>query len=186
MTRSPWAEILRRAAHQRIPTEAGFPGSRRRTDVSLRLRLPDSGRDRWYPVSCLSGYAGPAGDLTREGTDASDSAAPCGWNGPTIHAPEPPLLLIRAGEGPIPLRAADRCRRRTGFSPCCHVGWGLSSAPGLGSNDNVCATIQKVKHPAREKFFIPSRTRGYAIFGRSARTEFRHDSCNTAPRGERI
>ena len=71
--------------------EAGFLGSRRRTDVFSRLRLRDSGRDRWYPVSCPSGYAGPAGDLTREWTDASDSGAPYEGNGPTLHAPEPPL-----------------------------------------------------------------------------------------------
>jgi hypothetical protein len=46
----------------------------------------------------------------------------------------------------------------------------------------IRATVEKGKHPARQKFFIPSRTRSYAISGRPARPEFRHDSCNTAPR----
>jgi hypothetical protein len=45
--------------------------------------------------------------------------------------------------------------------------------------DHVRATVEKVKHPARKKFFTPSRTRSCAILGRPARTEFRHDSCNT-------
>jgi hypothetical protein len=45
-----------------------------------------------------------------------------------------------------------------------------------------CATVEKVKRPASKKFFIPLGTRSYAILGRLARTEFRHDSCNTAPR----
>jgi hypothetical protein len=57
----------------------------------------------------------------------------------------------------------------------------LSSALGHGSNGYVRATVEEVKHAASEKFFIPSRTRSYAILGRPARTEFRHDSCNTAP-----
>jgi hypothetical protein len=47
---------------------------------------------------------------------------------------------------------------------------------------NICATVEKVKHRASQKFFIPYRTRSCAILGRLARTEFRHDSCNTAPR----
>jgi hypothetical protein len=54
-----------------------------------------------------------------------------------------------------------------------------SHVPG---NDHVCATVQKVKHPAREKFFIPLGARSCALFGRCLRPEFRHDSCNTAPR----
>jgi hypothetical protein len=50
------------------------------------------------------------------------------------------------------------------------------------TNDNVCATVEKVKRPPREKFFIPLGARSCAIFGRCLRTEFRHHSCNTAPR----
>jgi hypothetical protein len=46
----------------------------------------------------------------------------------------------------------------------------------------IRATVEKGKHPASQKFFIPSRTRGYALSGRPARPEFRRDSCNTAPR----
>jgi hypothetical protein len=53
--------------------------------------------------------------------------------------------------------------------------------PTGGLTVNICATVQKVKHPAGEKFFIPWGTRSYANFGRPARTEFRHDSCNAAP-----
>jgi hypothetical protein len=46
----------------------------------------------------------------------------------------------------------------------------------------VCATVEKVKHPASQKFFTPSGVRSCAIPGRGPCTEFRHDSCNTAPR----
>jgi hypothetical protein len=49
-------------------------------------------------------------------------------------------------------------------------------------NDHVRATVEKVKHLASLKFFIPCRTRSYEILEHPARTEFRHDSCNTAPR----
>jgi hypothetical protein len=49
-------------------------------------------------------------------------------------------------------------------------------------NGHVYATVQKVKHLAAEKFFIPLDKRSYVILGRCPRTEFRHDSCNTAPR----
>jgi hypothetical protein len=84
MTRSTWAEILPRAAHRRIPPPARGQALRRpvfSAPAAVRTcfhgcAFGDSGRDRWYPVSCPSGYAGPAGDLTREWTDASDSAAP--------------------------------------------------------------------------------------------------------------
>jgi hypothetical protein len=38
------------------------------------------------------------------------------------------------------------------------------------------------KTPHAREFFIPLSARGYAIFGPRAHTEFRHDSCNTAPR----
>ncbi len=58
----------------------------------------------------------------------------------------------------------------------------VAGIPGTSvGNDNVCATVEKAKHPARKTLSIPCRTRGYVISGRSARTEFRHDSCNTAP-----
>ncbi len=49
-------------------------------------------------------------------------------------------------------------------------------------NEHVCATAEKAKHPASEKFFIPSGTRSYVTSARAARTEFRHDSCNTEHR----
>jgi len=58
------------------------------------------------------------------------------------------------------------------------------------TNGHVCATVDKAKHSASQKFFIPSGARSYAILGHPARTEFRHDSCNadhrwgdTLPRG---
>jgi hypothetical protein len=51
----------------------------------------------------------------------------------------------------------------------------------IGVPGTVCATVQKVKHPAGEKIFIPSGIRSYAPFRLRVRTEFRHDSCNTAP-----
>jgi hypothetical protein len=50
-----------------------------------------------------------------------------------------------------------------------------------GLTVNISATGEKVKRPARRKFFIPFGTRSYAAFGPRLRTEFRHDSCNTAP-----
>jgi len=57
----------------------------------------------------------------------------------------------------------------------------LGARTGFGC-DHVSATVEKAKHPACEKFSIPLRARSCAIFGRCVRTEFRHDSCNTAPR----
>ena len=48
------------------------------------------------------------------------------------------------------------------------------------ANDYVRATVEKVKRPACGEFFIPLATKSCAIWGRDARTEFRHDSCNTA------
>jgi hypothetical protein len=78
---------------------------------------------------------------------------------PTLPHPEPPLLLA--------------------FSDPHVLGnWASGNHP---ANDHVCATIQKVKHPAGEKFFIRLATRSCAAGPRRARTEFRHDSCNTAP-----
>jgi hypothetical protein len=56
----------------------------------------------------------------------------------------------------------------------------LASWREIGSAcDHFHATGQKTKHPASQRFSIPCRTRSCAIFGRPARTEFRHDSCNT-------
>jgi hypothetical protein len=49
-------------------------------------------------------------------------------------------------------------------------------------HDHFRATVEKVKHPAREESSIPSGTRSYGILEPPARTEFRHDSCNTAHR----
>jgi len=73
--------------------------------------------------------------------------------------------------------------------PCLPHGGYRREGPGgfkmlLASvrNGHVCATVQKVKHLAAEKSFIPLGTRSYAIWGPRPRTEFRHDSCNTAPR----
>ena len=50
---------------------------------------------------------------------------------------------------------------------------------GEVGNDNVSATVEKVKRPRSEKFFIPFAMRAYAILGVSFYAEFRHDSCNT-------
>jgi len=50
------------------------------------------------------------------------------------------------------------------------------------AGDQVRATVEKAKRPGSEEFFIPSCPKGYAASDRHARTEFRHDSCNTAPR----
>jgi hypothetical protein len=57
--------------------------------------------------------------------------------------------------------------------------WRQAASSG---RDHVCATVEKTKRGASEKFFIPSGARSYAIFGRRAGTEFRHDSCNAAHR----
>ena len=73
-------------------------------------------------------------------------------------------------------------RPKAALCPRCPL-WQESPGKSAG-NDHVCATVEKVKHPAGEKFFIPSGKRSYAIFWPRARTEFRHDSCNTAHRVE--
>jgi hypothetical protein len=55
--------------------------------------------------------------------------------------------------------------------------------PGKSAGtDHVCATVEEAKHSASKKSFIPSGVRSYAILGPRPRTEFRHHSCNTAPR----
>jgi hypothetical protein len=59
------------------------------------------------------------------------------------------------------------------------VCWNPSSE--LVGNGHVCATVEKVKHSAGKKSFIPSGVRSYTILRPRARTEFRHDWCNTAP-----
>jgi hypothetical protein len=129
---------------------------------------------------------------------------------PTFPHPEPPPLFSASGSTPFPggltlwllrtdpgcVPAPPRlCASRFWLWPRAALGrargsWlksnsrlpvRLSSVLGLGSNDNVCATVEKVKHPVDETFFIPSRIRGYAIFGPHVCPEFRHDSCNTAP-----
>jgi hypothetical protein len=59
----------------------------------------------------------------------------------------------------------------------------LASWREMGSAcDHVCATVGKLKHPVSGEFFIPAGTRSCAILWCCPRTEFRHDSCNTAPR----
>jgi hypothetical protein len=40
------------------------------------------------------------------------------------------------------------------------------------TNDSVCATGQKAKHPANEKFFIPFGTRSYAPSGTTRAQNF--------------
>jgi hypothetical protein len=67
------------------------------------------------------------------------------------------------------------------------IGWqsvpiAVPEIPGESvGNDNVCATVEKVKHSARKKSFTPSGVSSYAVLRPRARTESRHDSCNTAP-----
>jgi hypothetical protein len=102
-------------------------------------------------------------------------------------APQEPLAEM----GPFGHRAGRSFS--TPRNRCTEVGWAVLDGSSLSladfdwggehsppTNDHVCATVEKVKHPASQKFFIPSRTRSCAILGRPARTEFRHDSCNTA------
>ncbi len=66
------------------------------------------------------------------------------------------------------------------------IGWqsvpiSAAQIPGKSvGTDYVGATVEKVKHPARKKSFIPSGVRSYVILRPCARTEFRHDSCNAA------
>ncbi len=62
------------------------------------------------------------------------------------------------------------------------VGMTVLMLPVGGLTVNTCATVEKVKHPACKKFFIPSGTTSYTTFRPPPCTEFRHDSCNTAPR----
>jgi hypothetical protein len=172
MTRSAWAEILPRAAHRWIPTEAGFPGSRRVRTCFCGFAFGDSGRDRWYPVSGPSGYAGPAGDLTREGTDASDSAAPCGWNGPTLHAPEPPLLLSTERASP-----PSRYRRRVLTPPRARA----DCAPA----SRACTTAGRIPGTSRSKP-LSRRSRGFfagipPIYSASSGSERQESTYEPAP-----
>ncbi len=60
--------------------------------------------------------------------------------------------------------------------------WGSAWAKAHPMAGRVCATAEKVKHPAGEKFFTPSGARTCAIPWRGPCTEFRHDSCNTEHR----
>ena len=61
-----------------------------------------------------------------------------------------------------------------------------SSAPRIPGrsvgHDHVPATVEKTKYLVSGESFIPLAARIYAIQQPRARTEFRHDSCNTAPR----
>jgi hypothetical protein len=50
----------------------------------------------------------------------------------------------------------------------------------LGMNSKIRATLENLKHPAREIFFIPYVTRFYANFDPSLCTEFSQRSCNFA------
>jgi len=59
--------------------------------------------------------------------------------------------------------------------------WRLGARMGSGC-DQVGATVEEVKHPACQKISIPLGARSCAVLGPGPRTEFRHDSCNTAPR----
>jgi hypothetical protein len=121
-------------------------------------------------------------DLTHRRTDASDSAAPCAWNSPTIRATLNHLFSSSCWEWPLSLRtiaSIDKKARAIAYSSAA-TGTTLTLTIG-GLTVNVCATVEKVKHPARKEIIIPCHTRTYAIFEPRARTEFRHDSCNTAP-----
>ena len=76
--------------------------------------------------------------LLTDGPTRSTQRPPVPGTIPPFPHPEPPLLLVLLNDD-SPLR---------------------SSVLGPGSNDNVCATVEKVKHPTRQKIFIPCRTRG--------------------------
>jgi hypothetical protein len=78
------------------------------------------------------------------------------------------------------IRGEDRVYRIWDTSGEGRVGFAMLHASVRSGH--VCATVQKVKHLAAEKFFIPLGTRSCAILGGCPRPEFRHDSCNTAPR----
>ena len=80
-----------------------------------------------------------------------------------VWEPDPPCSLWPTASG-LPLSVL----RRLSVIPCFPR--------------TVCATVEKVKHPARGKSFIPFGTRSCVIVGRCPRTEFRHDSCNTEHR----
>jgi hypothetical protein len=81
-----------------------------------------------------------------------------------------PLRRFAGGGGPV-----------GGVSSQVEQG-GATMLPIGGLTVTVCATVEKTKHPTGEKFFIPVGVTSCAILGRCLRTEFRHDSCNTAPR----
>jgi hypothetical protein len=121
---------------------------------------------------------------------------------PTCHAPNTYRAGVRktaffgapTQNTRIPPRCCRTCTRAFAShryrSPSCSCDCPFPAAAGTtvlvlpvgGLTVNISATVEKAKGPTGEKFFIPSRTRGYVIQGRHARSEFRHDSCNTAPR----
>jgi hypothetical protein len=86
----------------------------------------------------------------------------------------------RPGTANLPIGCFFLCRSGERRSRRSSDAFWRQAAPS--GRDHVCATVEKTKRGASEKFFIPSGARSYAIWGLRVRTEFRHDSCNTAHR----
>jgi len=82
-------DVLRRRFMGRTPVGRRPIGGFLRNQSDGGLRLLACGRLRWCPVSSVPGTC----DLTPRRTDASDSAAPGAWKGPTFPHSEPPLLF---------------------------------------------------------------------------------------------
>ncbi len=140
-----------------------------------------------FPVWPLPGNG--AGPLTNKytATAPGNSSAECSlarqpaknrctteqWHPATEHLARPNLVVRPP---PVPPNATNAVLRP--YDPSV-----VSRIPGRSVGyDHVRATVEKTKHPLREIFFIPLFARTYAIQQPRARTEFRHVSCNTAPR----
>jgi hypothetical protein len=106
------------------------------------------------------------------------------------------LRAVECGLPPSGDGDAKRDESRLGRAPRCgimHLGTRTQARPTRSDvlrapscvtciPRTVCATVEKVKYPASQKFFIPLGTKICATWQLRARPEFRHDSCNTAPR----
>jgi hypothetical protein len=115
-------------------------------------------------------------DCEREDAEQGASLLPL-WLRPSAARPRWGLRASVVQRGPFRDWALPGvlCGSARGHSDPHGSAW----AKAHPTNDHVCATVEKLKHPASQKFFIPSGTRGYAILRRCPCTEFRHDSCNT-------
>ena len=198
---SPSRERITRvsAATQAPRAKEHSPGIHPWVTRARNPRVPAGTKEPWAHAILLSPLRGwetsrpsiPTVDIAsmpRFGKQWAKIGRPAGTF-PEVKAPVVRYALLRPAASDPPFSVL--CPPPSGLWPTasglpCLDGRIMIRPYGLGSNGSVCATTEKVKHPRREKIFIPCCTTSYAVLERSARTEFRHGSCNTAPLGGRI